>query len=487
MKRILSLILFLIPFITRAQLSEETDKKTGVLFPIENYSLKKYGYIDSTGVLRINFKYDYANEFENSVAYVRDNESDKDYIINLAGDKVCESIKNYFDGIAAFSINERWGFINNRGKIIKEAVYEEVSDFRNGHAAVKMNGKWGYINTLGNIVIPLMYDDHGFFNEGLAAVCLNKKYGFINISNKIVLPFIYKNAGSFREKIAPVMKDSSWGFIDRAGRLKIKYQYEDVVGFSESMCGVKLNDKWGFIDTVGNQIISFQYEYIYDSFRNGLARIKKDSTELFGTYINKMNEIICEDCSWLNYNDGLARVSKKISENILWGYVDIKGNIQISHQYKLTQDFGSNIGCAQLRNDKWIFINKNNENVFNTSFEVAGPFRFGLALIKKANGFYTYLNPAGQQKGQEFDYATDYYKGIAVVTLNNWSYLIDQHMNFLVKTKGNLSGQFLNGLAEVSYQVGDLKLNMQDGSITGDGEIYRGYVNRYGKEYLFLK
>jgi hypothetical protein len=133
-----------------------------------------------------------------------------------------------------------------------------------------------------------------------------------------------------------------------------------------------------------------------------------------------------------------------------------------------------------------MFIDRQNKNIFNKYYTHAGPFANGLGLIQRSNGTYTYIDEEGQEWNTSFDYATSFYEGRAVITMNKINYLIDPDGNILVKSRMDLSGQFMNGLAEASLQIGDLKVNMEDGSLSGDGELYRGYVDRNGREFFYF-
>lgn len=108
------------------------DKLGDVKFEIsENYQLidvlsegmalivsnNKYGFLDTTGKIIIEPKFEQAWKFN------------------------C--------GLAKIKIGEKYGFINKQGKVIIQATYDEVDDFYCGMSKVKLGNKKGYINTKG--------------------------------------------------------------------------------------------------------------------------------------------------------------------------------------------------------------------------------------------------------------------------------------------------------------------------------------------------
>ena len=61
-------------------------------------------------------------------------------------------------------------------------VYDAAWPFSEGFASVKSNDKWGFIDTKGKMVIPCVYDAAWPFSKGFALVKSNEKWGVINQS-----------------------------------------------------------------------------------------------------------------------------------------------------------------------------------------------------------------------------------------------------------------------------------------------------------------
>lgn len=124
---------------------------------------KKYGYIDKSNKLIIPYEYDKALPFIEGFAIVKKDGiygyiTEKNDKIAFFGKEPFWNGERYFnDGLAAFKINGKCGFINKKGKVVIEAIYDDVENFQNGIVKVTLNELNGYINTKGKIVIPIRY------------------------------------------------------------------------------------------------------------------------------------------------------------------------------------------------------------------------------------------------------------------------------------------------------------------------------------------
>ena len=92
---------------------------------------------------------------------------------------------------------EKWGFIDNVGKIAIQYAFDWAKAFSEGLAEIKMNGRHGFISRTGMVVIPCSFDEAHKFSEGLAKVKINGKYGFINKNGVVVIQCFFDNADSF--------------------------------------------------------------------------------------------------------------------------------------------------------------------------------------------------------------------------------------------------------------------------------------------------
>jgi hypothetical protein len=92
--------------------------------------------------------------------------------------------------------NNKYGYKNEKGKVIIEPRYDLAYTFDEGLAAVRLNGKYGYVDESGREVVPPKYDNTWKFIGGFATVKLGDKYGFIDKTGKEVVPPKYENANN---------------------------------------------------------------------------------------------------------------------------------------------------------------------------------------------------------------------------------------------------------------------------------------------------
>jgi hypothetical protein len=136
---------------------------------IENLITKKnetgkYGYCtEKTGKLKINYQYDFAEEFSGVFATAniggkynnetQDCEGGKWGLIDLTGNKVVEFVYDnpiYFsEGLARVTKNGKWGFVDYYNNLIIDCIYDQVKNFDGGNAEVELDGNVFFINTKG--------------------------------------------------------------------------------------------------------------------------------------------------------------------------------------------------------------------------------------------------------------------------------------------------------------------------------------------------
>lgn len=207
-------------------------------------TLKKYGYTNTAGEIKIPPRYDYAHDFSEKLALVNRN-----------------GYTNPYDGEVS---GGQWGFITTKGKEIIPPQYDQARSFSEGLALVNIDGKVGFINKKGKTVIPIIFEpvpsDKGQFHEGKIALIKGNAYGYIDKKGKEITPFIYSNAHSFSEGRAGVAKDLNrkWGFINEKGEEIIPLIYSRVFSFENGYSIVQLDGKWGAIDKMGHVVIAVQ-------------------------------------------------------------------------------------------------------------------------------------------------------------------------------------------------------------------------------------
>lgn len=271
---------------------------------------QKYGYIDTTGKVRIERQFESASDFHEGMAYVE----------------------------TKLHLNEPIGFIDTTGRIVIPLPRQSGSPrFSESLAAVKLAAGYGFIDREGRVRIDPQFSDAGDFSEGLAWVHIDEeKAGYIDKTGKLVIgPGNYRMSddSNFSEGLAAVRIGNRFGYLDPAGSIRIRPQFEEAHKFSGGRARVKLDGKNGYIDKTGRIVIRPQYEYAYE-FSEGLAAVE--------------------------HKQGLRGYPQ-------WGFIDTSGRMVIQPQYDRVADFTAGMAFVRTRERGIGYIDRSGRYVW-------GPF-----------------------------------------------------------------------------------------------------------------
>jgi len=356
------------------------------LFPVQikepNDENFKYGFMDKTGKIVIEPKYDYVTDFSEGLAgvklYWKCGYIDKNnkFVIELPK---CDGVEGFKGGLAKIFINGKQGYINKQGKYIVKPEYISLGEYSEGLVDFQIGDKIGYIDEKGKIAIKPyptwtklqtdMWYDIQFKDE--LAVAYDKasnSYGFIDKKGNYVIKPSFKWLCHFSENLALAMvANDKYGYIDKTGKFVIKPEipvsdsiYACYGTFSEGLAAKLVKNKWGYIDKTGKLIIEAKYDSIpgmYDfanGFKNSVAIVMVNGK--YGLINNEGKYILPPEYDQLNeFSDGLAFALNQTKS----GYIDQSGRFII--KFNIPCAFNGNFknGLAEIRiNDKFGYINK---------------------------------------------------------------------------------------------------------------------------------
>lgn len=243
----------------------------------------RVGYIDKDGQLIIPFQFDAI-------------------VAGEGGESL--DVNDFSEGLAAISKNDKYGFIDTKGKVLIEPKYDWASSFSNGLAIVSAEGLYGAIDKQGKTVIPFEYQALADFHDGFATAArpakdpedYESKYGLINKQNEVVIPFMYESMGNLSESLIAVKKDGKWGYVDTTNKsiITIDLAYEMVNDFSDGLAAVfsyeenSDNLEYGYIDKTGKLVVPMQFIKAYwddteglINFNNGIAVVNDKEGRTF--------------------------------------------------------------------------------------------------------------------------------------------------------------------------------------------------------------
>ena len=333
--------------LTGCSIYKDFLKPLDYLYPISVDD--KFGYIDKSGKIVIQPKYD-------SVGY-------------------------FSEGLAPVLVGNKYGYIDTKGKFIINPKYNDASDFSEGLAQVLVGDKYGYIDKKGEFAIYPQYEEVLSFSEGLAAVEINGKWGFINKSGDYEINPKFDLAESFSEglAIAGYNKDNNGidqnlGYINKKGEFAIKPTYKDVYRYSFNSDLAAIMPNCNFIDKKGKVVLD----------------------------LSKKRFNALEDGQCASFNNGLLLVHDDEWKN--WWFVDTQGNIKIKVPAKDDIDSGLETGpvgsyseglAIYYSSGKWGFIDEKGSIAIKPLFDYGESFKNGLAKVGIGNK-EGYINKEGK-------------------------------------------------------------------------------------------
>lgn len=239
----------------------------------EYFGHEKYGYLDESAKLVIPCNFEYADNFINGRALVKDKKGC--YFIDVDGNKVNEiinySIIDRFDNsFAIVGKSNLQGIIDLDGNEIVSCMFHKIERLKNKFFRTSIednngNRKYGCLNQKCVEVLPPIYDFIFDFSSGFSIVIdQNQKYGLINIEGVFVLPLNYDLIKTFEDGLAIISQNGKCGFIDTKLNIVVPIIYDKVDPFNgKNTTGVCLDGEWLKIERTGVVIID-DYGYDHD-------------------------------------------------------------------------------------------------------------------------------------------------------------------------------------------------------------------------------
>ena len=264
--------------------------------------------------------------------------------------------------LAPVKKKDKWGYVNDNGKIVIDLQFDGAKEFSGGLAAVKQQGKWGFIDKLGIMKIqPQFSEVFSGFSESLAAVQSPQGKGYIDKHGILLLPRDSRYLGPFKNGVAEIhevkKKLNIWsslaygasialgsiglppknalksnekrGFINRQGKEIVSTSFDEVMPFADDMSVVRKDKKWGAISRDGKNDISPRY-LAMRSFGEGVAAVYTGSSwQIIDKLGRTVKELPAEVTDAGVMSEGLLPVC--IGEK--WGYMNKEGTVVIAPNF----------------------------------------------------------------------------------------------------------------------------------------------------------
>jgi hypothetical protein len=192
-----------------------------------------YGYLNRRGNEVIPLSYEFASDFQNGKALVKVKEGSF-ALIDLTG-KVLHSysypfVGDYGEGMLAFrkSNEEKWGYMNEAGKVLMEPQFTGTQPFVEDKAIVNVEqNHYGLIDRQGKFIIKPQYASLIYLGENRYALGKShdperpyffQKYAIADSAGHIYTGFIYNGVSHYKDGIASAYTGEMTFFIDKRGQ-----------------------------------------------------------------------------------------------------------------------------------------------------------------------------------------------------------------------------------------------------------------------------
>jgi hypothetical protein len=258
-------------------------------------------------------------------------------------------LSGFSEGMGRISINDKWGFINEQGRVIIAPRFDYVQSFSEGMAPVMIGHKWGFINPAGKVVIPPVSDSTPEFSEGVACVSVDRAFQYLDKTGKVAIPSKFEWARNFSEGWASVVLSGRQHYIDHRGHIVLTPDVARSGDFHEGLavCWDQPRGTFGFIDRKGRQVIPARFQrrdkWRPPDFHQGRALVP-DGDDKWG-YIDSMGvmEIPARYRFGSAFSEGLAGVATGVGSSVRIGFIDLQGQHVIDPRFERAGAFSEGL------------------------------------------------------------------------------------------------------------------------------------------------
>ncbi len=141
-----------------------------------------------------------------------------------------------------------------------------------GLIAAMRDDRWGVIDETGKVLVPFIYNNISPMREGLMRVYNSGKYGFVDAAGKVVIKLEHSWAEDFCNGYARIRTGSyssyRYGAINKAGEVVVQAQYDEMTDFNAHGLAIvtetagtysRNDDTCGVVNASGELIIPMAY------------------------------------------------------------------------------------------------------------------------------------------------------------------------------------------------------------------------------------
>lgn len=316
-------------------------------------------------------------------------------LLTKGNDKTVTTVTSYYPVYT----NEKWGVIDQTGKIVIEPTYTEMItvpnpktdificvydvDYTNNTYKTKvLDAKNNEKFTEYDLVEVIENKDASnilWYEQDVLRVKKENKYGLINMEGKVILPVEYDMIEALQgvENSLIIKKEQQVGLCNNKGNVIINPEYKEIKSidndYKNGYIVIDNNNKYGVIDFTKTVIFEPKYEEIKPVTSNNIYIVKENSKL---KVVNKEGEVLLED----KFTDAKQINAENIVfiKNKKYGIINTNGDIKINAEYDDLQYAFSEYYIAK-KSGKYGIINLSNE--------IKLPFDYTNISYQKEAGF----------------------------------------------------------------------------------------------------
>lgn len=399
--------------------------------------------------------------------------------------------------------------------------YKFISDFQEGTSVV-FDSCYGLINIRGKEILPCIYDTILGLTNKYRIICKNNKYGSVDIDGNFFIECDYEDYKLNTNDYLPFKRNNKWGFLDKEGNVKIQFKYENICLLNDSVFMGMIGNKWGVLRYDEKTIFEIKYDAI-------IYKLSQNATDPSFLYLNdklaianSKNQIVTD----FIYNGSTIHGIKYFEFPQLGKYLELEkagskyglinyetGETVIPFKYDKLGKISENILYAKL-DDKYGYIDLNNQTVIPFKFENAENFSEGLARVGVHKGYYNsmfgplpynlygfidktgkfviepkfpdpILNPIYESEKNEF------HEGLAVMGKRIGNNMLAQKFGYINSNGNWIIEPIYDGCASFKNNRAIVKKEEKYGCINNNGEViidieYDDYIGRYQNDSIII-
>lgn len=412
------------------------------------YNAMRYGAVDSKGNIIIPISYNVLGSYSDGLLFFSKNQGVG--YINVKNEIVIQPkyqyAGNFKNGLAAVKqkTDTAYGYINKKEDWVIPATFTTANAFHEGYALVTKrespNGKqlYGTINTKGKVVVPFIYDYiSARKSNGTFIFTKANKYGIVDSLGKVLTEKTSVNSPVYVKDLMIVYNDTLNGIMNNKGEWVYKPEYKAISYNTNNFISLQKNNQYSVVDTKGKIILKPVAANRLTLGKEKFMVIYNDKVDVYN-YTGKLLQTINhpnidekytslytkEDSIKISYKkqtvlyDLTDKTSKPLditeaysfsTEGIFaarnnssgYDYYDHTGKQKTNKKYYTATNFSEGYAVVQLKyNDTALLIDKNFKEIKKTPLlnGYQGKFSEGLGRIKKANAQeYSFVDIQGNE------------------------------------------------------------------------------------------